>query len=178
MTVGAALTVKGQFLSTSFDLIGVGRSTILAGITTTRTLDVKESIKLNTLTLRESSILDVEGRARFKSYTEAIATPSISSNVLTLDLLTAQTFNVTLNQSINSFVITNVPTTTSTTFLVKLTQDGTGGRTVTFTFQGANLYWAGGVVPTMTSTSGKTDLYSFTTLDGTDYYGITGGQNF
>ena len=178
MTVGAALTVKGQFLSTSFDLIGVGRSTILAGITTTMTLDVKESIKMNTLTLRESSILDVEGRARFKSYTEAIATPSISSNVLTLDLLTAQTFNVTLNQSINSFVITNVPTTTSTTFLVKLTQDGTGGRTVTFTFQGANLYWAGGVVPTMTSTSGKTDLYSFTTLDGTNYYGITGGQNF
>jgi hypothetical protein len=59
-----------------------------------------------------------------------------------------------------------------------LTQDGTGGRTVTFTFQGANLYWAGGVVPTMTSTSGKTDLYSFTTLNGTDYYGITGGQNF
>ena len=178
MTVGAALTVTGQFLSTSFALVGVGHSSILAGVTTTRTLDVKESIKLNTLTLRENSILDIEGRTRLKSYTEAIATPSISSNVLTLDLSTAQTFNVTLTQSINSFVITNVPTTTSTTFLVKLTQDGTGGRTVTFTFQGANLYWAGDVVPVMTSTSGRTDLYSFTTLNGTVYYGVTAGQNF
>jgi len=178
MTVGAALTVHGNFLSTSFALVGVGHSSILAGVTTTRTLDVKESIKLNTLTLRENSILDIEGRTRLKSYTEAIATPSISSNVLTLDLSTAQTFNVTLTQSINSFVITNVPTTTSTTFLVKLTQDGTGSRTVTFTFQGANLYWAGNVVPTMTSIAGRTDLYSFTTLNGTDYYGVTSGQNF
>ena len=178
MTVGAALTVRGQFLSTSFALVGVGHSSILAGVTTTRTLDVKESLKLNTPILRENSILDIEGRTRLKSYTEAIATPSISSNVLTLDLSSAQTFNVTLTQSINSFVITNVPTTTSTTFLVKLTQDGTGGRTVTFTFQGANLYWAGNVIPQMTLTANRTDLYSFTTLDGTNYYGVTSGQNF
>ena len=128
--------------------------------------------------MSENSILDVEGRTRLKSYTEAISTPSISSNVLTLDLSTAQTFNITLNQSITSFIITNVPTTTSTTFLVKLTQDGTGGRSVTFAFQGATLYWAGGVAPTMTSTASKTDLFSFTTLDGSNYYGITAGQNF
>jgi len=178
MTVGAALTVKGQFLSTSFAIVGVGHSTILAGVTTTMTLDVKDSIKLNTLTLRESSILDVEGRTRLKSYTEAIATPSISSNVVTLDLAAAQTFNVTLNSSINSFIITNAPTTTSTTFLVSLTQDGTGGRTVSFTFQGKTLKWAGGVSPTMTSTASRTDLYSFTTFDGSTYYGITSGQNF
>jgi hypothetical protein len=178
MTVGAALTVKGQFLSTSFSLVGVGQSSILAGVTTVTTLDVKESLKLNTPTLRENSILDVEGRARFKSYTEAKASPSISSNVLTLDLSTAQTFDITLNQSINSFVLTNVPTTTSTTFLLKLTQDGTGGRTVTFDFQGATVLWAGNVVPVMTSTAGKTDLYSFTTLNGSTYYGITAGQNF
>ena len=68
--------------------------------------------------------------------------------------------------------------TTSTTFLVKLTQDATGGRSVTFTFQGATLYWAGGVAPTMTSTASKTDLFSFTTLDGSNYYGVTAGQNF
>jgi len=179
MSIEGNTTIKGgQFLSTSFALVGVGHSTILAGITTTRILNVIDSIKLNTATLRENSILDVEGRARFKSYTEAIGTPSISSNVLTLDLSSAQSFNVTLNQSINSFIITNAPTTTATTFLVKLTQDGTGGRTVTFTFQGANVYWAGGIAPTMTSTANKTDIFSFTTLNGTDYYGITAGQNF
>ena len=179
MSIEGNATVRGgQFLSTSFALVGVGHSTILAGVTTVTTLDVKTSLKLNTATLRENSILDVEGRARFKSYTEAIASPAISSNVLTLDLTTAQSFDITLNQSINSFVITNVPTTTATTFLVKLTQDGTGGRTVTFTFQGANLYWAGGVAPVMTSTASKTDIFSFTTLNGTDYYGITAGQNF
>jgi hypothetical protein len=178
VTVGGALTVTGNFFSTSFNLVGVGVSTILAGVTTTMTLDVKESLKLNTLTLRENSILDVEGRTRLKSYTEAISSPSISTNIATLDLSSAQTFNITLNQSINSFLITNVPTTTSTTFLVKLTQDGTGGRSVSFTFQGATVYWAGGVAPTMTSTANRTDLFSFTTLDGSNYYGITAGQNF
>ena len=178
MSITGDTSVKGHFMSTSFTLVGVGHSTILAGITTVTTLDVKTSLKLNTTTLRENSILDVEGRARFKSYTEAIASPSSSSNVLTLDLTTAQSFDITLTENINSFIITNVPTTTATTFLVKLTQDGTGGRTVTFDFQGANVYWAGGVAPVMTSTASKTDIFSFTTLDGTDYYGITAGQNF
>jgi len=179
MSIDGNTTLRGgNFISTSFTLVGVGQSNILAGITTTVTLDVKNSIKLNTDTLRENSILDVEGRTRLKSYTEAIATPTISSNEVTLDLSSAQTFNVSLTSNINTFNITNVPTTTSTTFLVSLTQDATGGRTVSFTFSGKTVKWAGSVVPTMTSTANKTDLYTFTTLDGSTFYGITSGQNF
>ena len=178
--VGAALSLTGRLYTNSFELIGIGASMIRAGVTTVTSLNVTDSIKLNTPTLRENSILDVEGRTRLKSYTEAISTPTINSgtNILTLDLSSAQSFNVTLNRNINSFIITNAPTTTSTTFLLKLTQDSTGSRTVAFTFQGANLYWAGGVIPTMTPTANKTDLFSFTTLNGTDYYGVTAGQNF
>jgi hypothetical protein len=39
--------------------------------------------------------------------------------------------------------------------------------------------WAGGTAPTMTSTSGKIDTFSFLTHDGgTTWFGFISGQNF
>jgi len=45
------------------------------------------------------------------------------------------------------------------------------------------VYWPGGVVPTMTSTASKTDIYSFKFFNGSSIttaglYGVIGGQNF
>jgi hypothetical protein len=38
---------------------------------------------------------------------------------------------------------------------------------------------AGGVIPTVTTGAGKSDIYSFRTFDGgSTFYGIVGGQNF
>jgi len=177
VTVGSALTVGGNFISTSFTLNGIGNSSILAGVTTI-TVGSAESLKINTSTLRDNSILDVEGRTRLKSYTEAIDTPSVSSKVLTLDLETAQTFNVTLTDDITSFTISNAPTTTATTFTLALTQNASSAKSVAFTFTGKTLKWAGGIVPVMTTTSGRTDIFTFTTFDGSTFYGVTAGQNF
>ena len=88
----------------------------------------------------------------------------------------------------NEFVLTNIPNNSSVITL-KITQNSTGGYAVgidTFkTSGGASIpvYWPAGVVPGITTTSNKTDIYSFMIFDGANIitsglYGVIGGQNF
>ena len=61
-----------------------------------------------------------------------------------------------------------MPTATAgKSFILILTQDGTGGRTATFT----SVKWPGGVAPTITTTAttGR-DILTFVS-DGTNWYG-------
>lgn len=52
--------------------------------------------------------------------------------------------------------------------ILKLVQDGTGSRTVTWP---AAVIWPGGSAPTLTTTAGATDMISFY-YDGTNYLGV------
>lgn len=56
--------------------------------------------------------------------------------------------------------------TTSTVLTIKLIQDGTGSRTVTWP---ASVKWPGGTAPTLTTTAGAEDLVNLI-FDGTNYY--------
>ena len=134
------------------------------------------------------SHLHVEGHTKFKTYSESVTSPSISSNEITLDLSTSQTFTITASDDITAFVVTNPPSG-STSFTLKILQDSTGGRSVGIdTFKNNSgtsipVYWPGGVVPIVTTTADKTDIYSFKTFDGDNLttsglYGVVGGQNF
>ena len=133
-------------------------------------------------------MLDVSGHTKFKTYSEAVASPSISANEVTFDLSAAQSFTITATDDINAFVLTNPPSG-ATSFTVKILQDSTGGHSVGIdTFKNSSgtaipVYWPGGVVPIVTTTADKTDIYSFKTFDGDDVtsaglYGVVGGQNF
>jgi hypothetical protein len=115
-------------------------------------------------------------RAKIQSYTETVTTPAITANVLTLDLSTANIFAVSLNSAISTLTITNPPASgTGGSFTGIFTADGTA-RSVSW---GSAIKWAGGTAPTITSTSGKRDVYSFFTNDGgTTWLGFTAGQNF
>lgn len=53
------------------------------------------------------------------------------------------------------------------TFIIKLTQDATGGRVVSWP---SNVRWSGGIPPSLTTTGGKVDVISLI-FDGTNYYG-------
>ena len=134
------------------------------------------------------SHLHVEGHTKFKTHSESVTSPSISSNEITLDLSTAQSFTITASDDINAFVVTNPPSGSSS-FTLKILQDSTGGRSVGIdTFKNNSgtsipVYWPGGVVPIVTTTADKTDIYSFKTFDGDNLttsglYGVVGGQNF
>ena len=133
-------------------------------------------------------MLDVDGHTKFKTYSEAVTSPSISSNEVTLDLSAAQSFTITASDDINAFVLTNPPSG-STSFTVKILQDSTGSRSVGIdTFKNSSgtaipVYWPGGVLPIVTPTADRSDIYSFKTFDGDDItsaglYGVVGGQNF
>jgi len=60
-------------------------------------------------------------------------------------------------------------------FLVRLQQDSTGSRTVTWW---GNIQWAeGGTEPTLTTTADKADLFGFLSPSGGYYDGFVVGQN-
>ena len=101
-------------------------------------------------------------------------TPSVGTNILTLDLSQAQVFLVTFT---TTFIlnVTNVGSldNRSIGFTMILTNN-TPNQNVTWT----NVRWAGGVKPTL-SGAGKIDVFSFVSYDkGTSWLGFIGGQNF
>ena len=111
-----------------------------------------------------------------------------TGGVVVLDLSQAQTFTCTTSSGdITQFNITNPPDG-ATSFTIRIGQDATGGSNVgidNFKFNGNTIpvYWPGGVVPTVTTTASKTDIYSFKIFDGSNpvgsgLYGVIGGQNF
>ena len=185
------LDVNGQLISNQFALSGVG--TINAGIiTATSTLRAGvggtvfhasgSSVGMGTVTPRAT--LDVDGSTRLKTYFEAVKSVSPTSNVVTIDLSEAQTFDVNVTSAITQFTISNIPSESSS-FTLKVSQDSTGGYAVgidTFKTSGGAaipVYWSGSVVPVVTTTASKTDIYNFITFDGgSSFYGVSGGQNF
>lgn len=89
---------------------------------------------------------------------------SISTTGSTLDWSLSNNFDYTLTTG-TTFTFTG--DTDGQTIVMGLTQDGTGGHTVTWP---AGVKWAaGGTEPTMTSASGSTDVYTLIKINGTVY---------
>lgn len=110
------------------------------------------------------------------SYVEDYSTVTITTNTLTLNLSNSCVFSTNLNSNITTLSLTNYPSTTSqvANFTLILSADGTA-RTVTWP---ASFKWPGGTAPTLTSTSGKIDVFTFFTLDnGTTWQAFISGQN-
>ena len=188
--------VGGMLTSTSFRLDNT-LSNIRAGIITATTLSIGTGgtaittstgslVGIGTTVPRAK--LDIEGSVRFKSYFEAVEAVTSSSGVVTIDLSKAQTFTFTPTEAVISFTLLNPPTE-STSFTLKISQGSTGYSVGIDTFKNSvgtaiPVYWGGGgVIPNVTTTSNRTDIYSFKIFDGTNIttagiFGIVGGQNF
>jgi hypothetical protein len=133
--------------------------------------------------------LDIVGHTRFKTYSENVEYLSVVANQVTIDLSKAQSFICTATSNINQFNLLNPPSA-STEFTIKIDQDSTGGRTVGIdTFKDSvnvtiPVYWpGGGVLPIVTPTANRSDIYIFKTFDGSNItsvglYGVVVGQNF
>ena len=171
---------------------------ITSGIITATTLNVGVGGTVITTQVGFSSVginstaptatLDIGGHTKLKTYSENVAYLTAVSNQVTVDLSSAQSFICTATAAINSFVLTNPPKG-STSFTLRIDQNSTGGHSVgidTFKNNGGiavPIYWPGGLVPEVTTTASKTDIYSFKTFDGNNitssgFYGVVGGQNF
>ncbi len=106
---------------------------------------------------------------------ETYTAPTISSNVLTINLLNGTVFNVANTANITTFTISNATASRANSFTLILTANGSG-----FTQAwGASVKWPAGSAPTLTTTNGKVDILTFVTNDGgTTWYGFVGGQNY
>ena len=133
--------------------------------------------------------LDVEGHTRLRTYSQNVDYLPVVSGIATVDLSRAQAFICTATANITEFKLINIPSG-STEFTLRIDQDSTGNRGVGIdTFKDnsgstINVYWPGGhVVPGVTTTASRTDIYAFRTFDGSNItssglYGVVVGQNF
>jgi len=87
-----------------------------------------------------------------------------SSTAITIDWTSKNYQNVTLT---DTCVFTFTAPSGVTTLILKLTQDATGSRTVTFP---ASVLWSSGTAPTLTTDANAVDLISFY-YDGSNYIG-------
>lgn len=106
---------------------------------------------------------------------EVSSATTISAGVLALNLNTAAVFTVTLNANITSITLSNVQASgRASSFVIMFTADGTT-RSVTWP---ASFYWPNNAPPTLTSTNGKKDVFTFFTTDGgTTWEAFISGQN-
>jgi len=119
----------------------------------------------------------VSNNYRFETYSEVTNVETSSANILNINLNKGQVFTHTLTENTTvTPVVYNAASGLTTTFTLKLTQDGTGGHTVTWP---ANFNWSGGTPPVVTSTANAYDRYVFISDDGgVTWDGITSGKDF
>ena len=119
-------------------------------------------------------VVQHSGVVRASGMHSAISMNADAATVI-FDLDQATTHGVTLGNN-RTLALSNVQI--GDKFLIRLQQDGTGSRTVTW-FN--HISWAGGSAPTLTTTANKADLLGFLTASGTgsDYWfdGLVVGQN-
>lgn len=100
--------------------------------------------------------------------------PTLTSNTdaatITFDLSTSL-HTVTLG---GNRILALSNETVGQTFVIRLVQDGTGSRTVTWF---STIKWAGDSAPTLTTTASKTDVFGFICTSAGNYDGFVIGQN-
>ena len=107
--------------------------------------------------------------ATLKSYKDFLQNTN-ASGATTVNLSNSNWFRYNL-QSSSTFTFSNAPPAgTAMTVTLILVQGSGGGKTVSW---GNTIYWAGGQVPpATTSAAGRTDVWTFTTIDGgVTFYG-------
>lgn len=140
-----------------------------------------KAVQNSAWTLDDSGVMNaadgVLQRPEIKDYAETRATPSSSAGTLTLDMTTANVFEVTLTENVTTLTISNPPASGkagSLTLILK--QDATGGRTFAWP---ASVKSAGGTDPTISGAANAIDIYTLLTTDaGTTWYVFTGGKAF
>lgn len=144
-----ASTFPNSYLANSTATLG--NATITLGSTTS---------SVGNLTLVNTTVTN---------YTETLYTAN-TGTAITVALTNGTVQQLTLT---GNATITMPTATAGKSFVIMLKQDGTGGRTVTW----STVVWPGGTAPTITSTASKQDIFSFF-ADGTSWYGATIGQNY
>lgn len=149
----------------------------LDGVTATAT--EINYLDITTLGASEASKVLTANASGIVTFNKAITEQSVSltsGTSVTLDISQGSVFTITLAHNIGTFTWSNPATSGDVSaFVLKVTQDGTGSRTIAFP---AAVDFAGGTAPTLSTGANDVDVFVFFTVDaGTTYFGFTAGQD-
>lgn len=116
--------------------------------------------------------LGTDGRLDQSLTQAAITSTPAAAATATLDLSTSNEQRITMPAGNITIALSN--DTNTKRFIISITQDSVGSRTVTWF---ATIKWAGGVVPTLTTTANKRDVFGFIRTGAGTYDGFIVGNN-
>ena len=185
--IGGSSAAAGSFTtltaSSTFTLGGTAVTStaaelnILDGVTATATeLNYLDITTLGTTQASKAVTADANGVVKFDNGIQEESTVLTSGTTVALDLNAGTVFTITLAHNIGTFNWTNPASSGyASMFLLQVTQDGTGGRTISWP---AAVDWASATAPTLSSGANDVDTFVFYTVDGgTTYFGFTAGQD-
>ncbi len=127
-------------------------------------------------------VITVNAQGRISAITTtSVVLSSASQNIVastttTVDCLQGINLNLSLGTNITTLSIINEPLSGSFTMTWYITQASGGSHLISWP---GNVLWSNGTPPTLTTTSGKTDILRLTSSDaGATYYGSVVGLNF
>jgi hypothetical protein len=109
----------------------------------------------------------------FEELYRPASTGSLSGGTLTVDF-SKGVISVNHNANITGITFSNYTENFKNECVIILTQDSTGGRTITNT--GYNT--AGGLGLDISTTANHVNIVTFLTTDGSTFYGFSNGKNF
>jgi hypothetical protein len=122
--------------------------------------------------------LDLAGfellQAALRAAVEVQITDAAATGAVSLDLAAGNAFALTLVGNVTLSFDNEPGAGVALGVSVALTQDATGGRTISWP---AGTLWAGGTPPTLSTTGAAQDLFALVRLGGA-WYGLTAGQGF
>ena len=120
------------------------------------------------------STLSILRGATLAGYSEVIQAPLIIGGVLTLDLTKGNIFNVAHNANITSLIILHTSPNNASKLQLILTQDATGGRTLTLP---SSITWLSSFEAAFSTAAGADNVLNFMSLNnGTTWRGLYVGN--
>lgn len=139
--------------------------------TTIKSSEVNQNFdRLNTQLSAEHNSDGTHGIIDSTAHKQNLVTSADGATV-TFDLDTSNVFTVTLGGN-RTLALSNA--TTGQAFVVRLVQDGTGSRTVSWF---STIKWPGGTAPTLSTTGGRVDVFGFICTSSGQYDGFIVGQD-
>jgi hypothetical protein len=164
---GTLTSATGLPISTGVSGLGTGVATFLATPSSANLISaVTDETGSGVLVFNSAPALT---NPTVTNYVETLYSAN-TGTAITVDLTNGTVQNLTLT---GNATITMPTAVAGKSFIIILSQDGTGGRTVTW----STVSWPSATAPTVTSTASKRDIFSFFS-NGSSWFGTTIGQNY